>query len=183
MELATSTPNNLVSSSSFSPSSTRIVRLWDHLKQSYPENAHFGSMIPSEPSVAKSELPDTNLMSDGTECYVKIMVHKKVHSPKSEKGIFAGYPLDQPLCYKVLICRPPHQLKKSAHVNFNSNNYLPSNILQVSSTADTLWLNTLYLVAVKYLLIMKNKLMLLNLHPLKNFSLIIYSSLMLLILP
>ena len=27
----------------------------------------------------------------------------------------------------------------STHVNFNSNNYLPSNILQVYSTANTLW--------------------------------------------
>ena len=113
MELATSTPNNLVSSSSFSPS--------DHLKQSDPENVQFDSMIQSEPSVAQSELQATILISDGT------------------KGIFVGYPLDQPLCYKVSICGPPHQLKISTHVNFVSNNYLPRNILQVSSTANALW--------------------------------------------
>ena len=88
MELATSTPNNLVSSSFFSPSSTRIVRLRDHLKQSDPENVQFDSMIQSEPSVAQSELLATIKISDGTKCYVEVMAHKKHHSTKSQNRNF-----------------------------------------------------------------------------------------------
>ena len=37
-----------------------------------------------------------------------LMAHKTDHSPKSQKEIFVGYPLDQPLCYKVLIRGSPH---------------------------------------------------------------------------
>ena len=87
MELATSTPNNLVSSS-FSPSSTRIVRLRDHLKQSDSENVQLDSMIQSEPFVAQSELLATILISDGTKCYVKVMAHRKHHSTKSQNRNF-----------------------------------------------------------------------------------------------
>ena len=88
MELATSTPNNLVSSSSFSPSSTRIVRLRDHLKQSDPENVQLDSMFQSEPSASQSEMLATILISDGTKCYVKVMAHKKHHSTKSQDRNF-----------------------------------------------------------------------------------------------
>jgi len=65
----------------------------------------------------------------GSVCYIKIMVQKKDHSAKSEKGIFVGYPLDQPLCYKVFISGPPQMVKVSTHVIFEKSNPLTQNIL------------------------------------------------------
>jgi len=54
----------------------------------------------------------------GCQCYIKIMLKKKDHSAKSEQGLFVGYPLDQPLCYKVLLSGPPPVVKVSTHVTF-----------------------------------------------------------------
>ena len=54
----------------------------------------------------------------GTVCYVNIMNKQKNHQAKSQKGIFVGYPLDQPFCYKVLLTGPPPRVIVSTHVNF-----------------------------------------------------------------
>ena len=54
----------------------------------------------------------------GSTCYVKIMKKFKDHQPKAERGIFVGYPIDQPACYKVFMSGPPHKVVVSTHVQF-----------------------------------------------------------------
>ena len=70
----------------------------------------------------------------GTRCYVNIMNKKKDHQQKSIQGIFVGYSLDQPLCYKVFISDPPQRVIVSTHVTFVQN---PSLIELSSSQEDT----------------------------------------------
>ena len=57
----------------------------------------------------------------GTTCYVNIMNKKKDHYQRSIRGIFVGYSLDQPLCYKVFISGPPSRVVVSTHVTFVCN--------------------------------------------------------------
>ena len=60
----------------------------------------------------------THLQIFGSVCFVTIMNKTKDHQPKSIKGIFVGYPSQQPLCYKVFISGPPSYIIISTHVRF-----------------------------------------------------------------
>jgi len=58
------------------------------------------------------------------------MNKSKDHQPKSEKSIFVGYAIDQPLCYKVFISGPPSSVKISTHVRFLDINFNSQDLLQ-----------------------------------------------------
>ena len=64
------------------------------------------------------------------------MIQRKDHSERSQKGIFAGYPLDQPLCYKVFLSGPPPSIKVSTHIAFANNEYVTNLLLQDESCKD-----------------------------------------------